>query len=571
MFNHLPWGSKILRSLRRIVFRLMAPVKRIHPKLYPYAVLAAVVVCAGILSFYGLGNHAFWEDEANTALFGRNLIRFGSLTAWDGTNLIGYRAGAELDRNLKNFYMPPLQYYAAALGIYLFGETNLGGRIIFLLAGLAALVAVALWAKWHFGKMVPWHLAPLAAAFSTAYLLYIRQCRYYALAAFFSAGLLAAFSYKADTGLKGRIALLAGASLAACLVFTNYLNAAALFGSLPLFFLLRRYRTRDHYRLFAVISAVALVSGIFILTRSNPLHAGIPAGDPTPFFTRIFMLGALHLKDLARFEFIPAALLPVLAGPFIFRRLREFRPAAAECLFLMGFMAVYIAILVSFSPQPAHMAAMADMRYLVPLILIGSVLILCTLQILWFLSRPVAVAIAVLLFFSNALYLSALTGQPHRSTLWEYISENRVGYKTGTEAVVEFLRTVRPGSTVRIIPPSMTYPAMFYVPGLHYICQLDPDKDVAAAIRPQLPDYVFCGMAAADILIIGGIQPVNFYYIKSLRSHEYRLLKILDSDWRDCSRPEIPQHCFGPPDVTYEISAFERIRDSRLSGASIRR
>ena len=54
-------------------------------------VAAAVLVC-GALAAVGLGDDAFWDDEANTAIFARNLLATGELSGWDGTNLIGYRA-----------------------------------------------------------------------------------------------------------------------------------------------------------------------------------------------------------------------------------------------------------------------------------------------------------------------------------------------------------------------------------------------------------------------------------------------------------------------------------------------
>ncbi len=87
----------------------------------------AVLAVATCLALFGLSNNAFWDDEANTALFARNLLNTGKLTAFDGTNVIGFRGGVELDSHLVNIYMPPVQYYVAALGLKLLGNTTLGG------------------------------------------------------------------------------------------------------------------------------------------------------------------------------------------------------------------------------------------------------------------------------------------------------------------------------------------------------------------------------------------------------------------------------------------------------------
>ena len=51
------------------------------------AVLLAMGV-AGFLVLTGLDNHLFWDDEAATAIYARNLLNQGKLTAWDGTNLM---------------------------------------------------------------------------------------------------------------------------------------------------------------------------------------------------------------------------------------------------------------------------------------------------------------------------------------------------------------------------------------------------------------------------------------------------------------------------------------------------
>src|SRR5664279_5571225 len=106
------------------------------------APVVLIVAVAGVLACYGLNNNVFWDDEANTALFGRNILSTGKLTAWDGTNVIGFRQGAELDSQLVNVYMPPVQYYVAALGFKLLGFTTLGGRVPFLLAGLGWFAAL---------------------------------------------------------------------------------------------------------------------------------------------------------------------------------------------------------------------------------------------------------------------------------------------------------------------------------------------------------------------------------------------------------------------------------------------
>jgi len=119
-----------------------------------------------VLAFMGLGNHAFWDDEANTALFARNLLDHGALTAWDGTNVAASARGAELDERLVNVL------HAAACSntggaAWRYRLDTVGGRVVFVLMGLAALGRLGLWARWHLGRAVPawlpamrWRSAP---------------------------------------------------------------------------------------------------------------------------------------------------------------------------------------------------------------------------------------------------------------------------------------------------------------------------------------------------------------------------------------------------------------------------
>ena len=77
----------------------------------------------GYLAFSGLDYNYFWDDEADTALFARNLLRFGKLTAWDGHNLIAHRNGSELNDKLITTW-PPFQYLVTAVSFFIFGEST---------------------------------------------------------------------------------------------------------------------------------------------------------------------------------------------------------------------------------------------------------------------------------------------------------------------------------------------------------------------------------------------------------------------------------------------------------------
>ncbi len=185
-------------------------------------ILAVCFLYALFLSFIGITNHTFWDDEANTALFGRNLLATGELTAFDGVNVAGYREGAELDENLRNTYMPSLQYYMTAAAFALLGQGTFAGRILFVVSGLLALAAMALWVRWHLAGRIPAWLPVCIASIMPAWLLYMRQCRYYALGALFTFVLLAAWARAGSSRRADGWAILAGVAATVALWWTSY-------------------------------------------------------------------------------------------------------------------------------------------------------------------------------------------------------------------------------------------------------------------------------------------------------------------------------------------------------------
>jgi hypothetical protein len=520
-----------------------------------YALLGIVIALAAVLAFTGLTNHPFWDDEANTAIIARNLLKTGHFSAWDGVNVLGYRLGAELDENLNNIFAPPLQHFIAAAGIWLFGETTFGGRIIFAVAGLLALVPLFFWTRWHLQGQVPSWLPALLAALNPSYLMYIRQCRYYAIAMLFTAVILAAFSFPKSVRRSTVYAGITGGLAAGLLMLTNYLCAAALAGVLPLFLFLRRYRNKEQYFSLGIIYVAFLITGMYILIAANPFSATvIEKGDITGL-ARFGTLLWWHMTGLGLFEFfpvlVPAFLIILLAvKPFM-----NSRPLALEGLFIVFVMCGYIFITALFTPQPVSRGEeFADMRYVVPLILIGAVATACVIQACWNYGHlpytAIAIVILALAVTSNVLCLGFIGKQPVTSTIYKYIRENLHPYVTGSESLTGYLSSLPEKTIVEILPAYMTNQAQFYAPGLHYCCQLRPDHPLRYDLRAQMPDYIFTGRTLPDYVLVGGRNSpseVLVFFEHIYGAGKYQIKEVLIDDWRDMSRPEIPWHSFGPP------------------------
>jgi hypothetical protein len=519
----------------------------------PWPVVIAIAVAA-VLAFVGLTNQAFWDDEANTALFARNLLKLHKLSAWDGTNLIGFRQGAELDERLVNVYMPPAQYYTAALGLRLFGYSTFGGRVLFVVAGLAALVILALWTNWHWaGRLPPW-LPVGVVALSPAYLMFSRQCRYYSVAVLLSVALLALLS-RAKTTWKSRLVCgVLGAACAVLLMLTNYLDAVAAATTLPVFLLLRRYRTRANLVFLGTVYLALTLVGLHVLATANPLAADVAPKGPVVGLARLATLLWWHTSGLARFEFFPVLVPVVLVVLWAVRRRTSVASVLAEALLICVILGVYTITVVLFSPQTvAPSTRVADMRYVVALMPIGAAASSAMLVGLWRLGPMWGPALAVIsgvsLTVTNAFTLAYLRWQPLRSTLYLYVKENTHDYTTGNETLIEYLRQLPPGRVIRVVPDFMAYPAMFYVPQHLYCCQLG-NRKIDDKVRSTLPDYVYFDRVRPDYILVGAdISPQELLEqcAAVYGPGRYRLGPEVGETYRDTSRPEIPWHTFGQP------------------------
>jgi 4-amino-4-deoxy-L-arabinose transferase-like glycosyltransferase len=518
---------------------------------------AIAVACA--LAFSGITSDKLWDDEANTAIFARNLLETGALTAWDGKNVIGFRDGAELDENMNNVFMPPLQYWVAAGGIALFGDDEIGLRAPFVLAGLVCLVALALLARGLIGEGFPWSLPAWIAALSPAFLLYIRNCRYYAPGAALGLGILALAVGRIPTRRALVLRASAAAACSALLMFTNYFNAVATLAAIPLLAVFATQRTRRHAIVFASAFAAAGAVGAFVLATVNPFDAPVPRPDETSGMARHATLLWWNLRDLGTFEFLPVALMPALALPFFFERLAVMRRTAAAGLVVIGMILIALVTTAAFSPQSVSRSTIADMRYLVPVIPLGAIATAAALRILWEIARPLAAGAFCLVVFSNLLHLGFLgvyngylPPKGIQCTLCRYIEEVATDRTTATEALIDYIEKIPEDEVLLVFPAYMGYSAMYYFPERAFCCQLKSSHPLTPALRAELPDYVFWERAKVGMALINAPRPFapeGPLTIRGIEMGRFRYVETLDIPARDCSRPEIPWHAFGGEDL----------------------
>ncbi|MBI4254366.1 MAG: glycosyltransferase family 39 protein, partial [Candidatus Rokubacteria bacterium] len=184
------------------------------------ALPAVLLALASLLIFPSLDNRYLWDDEAETALLAKNVLRFGAPIAWDGRNLVSQECGADYDADYLWRQTPWLPIYATALSFKLLGPSTLAARLPFAVLGVLCVLSLYVVGASLFGERAIGGLAAAMLLLSVPFLLHVRQGRYYSLAIFSAIWTL----YFFVGALRDRRFAVLGLALALGLVFhANYL------------------------------------------------------------------------------------------------------------------------------------------------------------------------------------------------------------------------------------------------------------------------------------------------------------------------------------------------------------
>jgi hypothetical protein len=525
----------------------------------------AILVCT-VLLFTHLGHYALWDDEANTALIGEGVWRTGDTSAVVGQNLVAYQGGAELT-HLKERYLPPLQYYVAAPFVGIWPGNALAARFPFALVGLASILLIFWWVWLEEIKPLTLLLTAMALIGNVSLWLYLRQCRYYSLAVFFSLSI--AFLYRREKRKPRDFLLISLLSIG--LLASNYLNYAALYGILAIDWLIwNRHRLPIRIPDALCLFVPQLFLGGLILWTWNPLHKEVLGNTDVSWFNRLRLFWWAW-RDVNRCEF--AAIVVLAVAPIIgyWRRDQQLLRATVALF-------CYVLIIVIITPQnPAlpmnavlHPIRIFDVRYLAPAIpLMIAVGVLTIADLFRGRNWWSAVLLGTLAWGTNILQGGSLVGNdalnrpapPFHSAVLLYAGEllNPPGdpYTLVASWIDEHLSA---GQTVWVLPDYMAYPLMFHAPRAVYAWQLSREPppelqglDPAMYKARVIPDYLICFGPDALRTVNGKrfLAPTHAQNVATI--HFF---------WRDLYRPELAWRMFVP--VTDYQPDLESIQIFRL-------
>ena len=540
----------------------------------PYTILTvAVLVVAAYLCVVNLDYAVLWHDEAPTALIGRNLLKTGDITGWDGRNLVGGTNGRTLNDDLRDV-LPPLMYAVNAASFALFGVSETAARIMPALFGVGSLAMLYLLLRRQLrghGRLILFCV--LLAAWSPQLLLYFRQSRYYAVMAL---GLITAFYLYEAWWRSGRVWALCGLTLTAALAFFNhYAGGAATMLALATWHLIfRRNETTTRQWL-----ALAVGGGVVVVLGTAYFGwIGLLGGERSGFaaYSGVTTLGeyrgamppaalrlAIYTRELFTADWIswPVFLwfVAMLSVPFVASRRRTPTapaklhagvPAAAlGRIVLMGALfALYSAVL---SPQQPTLSTVADLRYYMgalPLLLPMKGLFVEWLWRRWRVAGGAALAI-LLATSAGAWPINVPLNHTGERTLGlhllQFIREVHRPYRDSLRVVSAFLLAHAAQDDLVYVPEFSDREALTFISGhqVLYCCVLNEDSPLPAAQVARLGPHLSAAGTVPDWIVLFGV-PNPAYINRVLEA--FAIVARPDVFFYPTQRPEINWHTFTP-------------------------
>ncbi len=393
-----------------------------------------IVMLAAVLLFTHIGKESLWQDEAETALLGKNIMQFGLPIAYDGKNLVSQEAGMEFGKDYLWHWTSWGDKYLAALSMKLFGKTTFGARFLFAVAGLLSVFYFHRTALRIFSAAGEANLSALFYTTSVPFLLYVRQCRYYAIV-LLCVVLMLFFLLRPRRSPAHWVGFVI---VAFFLFHSNYFLCIALLGAFAagvvLMRLTGRFPTREF--IWGIGSATAVILPGMLLYHSYRLSPG----DIGRSFLKNLLSYLTNLNDFFFPLILMLGLMAVLvvnrrAGKRLLRGMDGMRVLSGGLVLLLSYI-----ILLSFAP-------FAFLRYLIAAF---PVMILLLSSAVFLLSpgrRGMTYLLSAVLIGSNllnALPGYALGWSPARKKIRsypaEYIHELYSPPKGPIHAIVDYLR-----------------------------------------------------------------------------------------------------------------------------------
>lgn len=528
--------------------RALIQVKRINlfiKERREYLLLGLCLCLGGILFFYNAGNYYLWGDEGVTAFYGKNTLKFGLPYGFDGRNLLEFSNGIYLNRIFLPLIDPWAQYYVSAASQAIFGQSSFGARALFIVFGLAAVLAQYFFVRRYFGDKRLALINALLMISSVLYILFSRQSRYYALGMFLSP--VICYFYARHQSRPVCIGIAAVLFIAFFLSNSLIGMALLLAMSISFFAIDEKKKSLSFFLLPFPILVIAV--GLFMAWLYS---YGMPANPaflknihPSDFGNIVW----LYFKDYNETQLLPVGMIIILILSWItdggFRGKSGFDKIRKECV-VISIIIIFTVILSVISPQESR-AMHSDIRYATPIFPMLLLVQAFAINRIFLWRKPGAAILFAVVIFTNLL-----TFLPFRSYFFEFAKENIHPFDNSVKVAVQFLeRRIGDNDIILVSPNHMLGSMAYYLSDKALFCNVigeDNKNLIAAGVR--MPRYIYSSETIPQWIVLFGLDVDTLHtaeQLKRLNLTQYKVhaLPILGPD---VSRPELFWRSFKPID-----------------------
>ena len=517
-----------------------------------------------VLVVMGARAHPLWGDEAETALFARNILKYGVPRGWDGTNIMGINNAVVLNTDLINHTSPWAQYYMTAASFAVFGEQTFTARLLPVILSIASLpLLYALVLLFGLSRRTA-TLSVVVISLSVPYLLFSYQARYYSIVTVCAL----AMTYAALALWKRPVWMSVVFSIAGSLFFYgNYVAFVAFYAALFVAMIMYTRAVRPGSVYSFALWYVAL--------------GGVIAAFTAPWFL-------LFKPFESRGEIVMPGIIDGVRYVAVFMGI-AIQPFMANNAFPIGIMAVWIGIILFMV-----LSGKSVMRYLFPIMLplfflicmavftvLGDVdtsfvhtrytmLILpflgigvaCVLDHVWRRNRYIG-AIALILYIGTNIFT---VSQP-RFYVWEYVREMLYPYITPDSVVAAYLAAnARQGDTAFVNLDRDHEPLIFHLGDrIRFVNRVSLiNTRIFPKNRAVIPRYIYDFRSSPDWVILYSKRSDDKTFltfdrrplppeIDLMRDYEETVFPVFFSDM---SRPEMELRSFTKINPEYQDQVF---------------
>ena len=506
-------------------------------------VVAGLLILAAALILPNLDDRYLWDDEAETALLAKNILRFGVPVAWDGASLISQECGTDYDANYLWRQTPWLPIYITAVSFALLDAGTFAARLPFALLGLLSVPSMYLLARRVFGDQGTALVAAASLLLSVPFLLHVRQCRYYSVAIFAAIWILYCFF---SLPARRRLAA-AGLALAlSVLLHTSHLLFFGAVAGLLLGFLVVSFDRTVLPWLTAALATAILVNLPWLL--------GADLGGKSSILLSLSSIAsfganlAQYAAQIELYAFPTLLLVTAFVAVAAWSRARMDLGSAETraCLFLVAFAIAHVLVVAT--------VPFVFFRYVLTLLPVLALLQARIVQALAARSRVLAAAVLLLALLPDRADL--VRGQL-ALTLVKYVDEITHDVRGPIEGIVRYLgAAARPGARVFISYGDL--PLRFYT---NLEVRGGQGCQTLAGWPP--PDWVivryFFRFQPAALGARDDAERTLQYLTSEVTPQRYRRvdLPVADTIWENIPEPD--RHVYREPGDRPKITLYEKV------------